>query len=888
MFHLTAATRITLGLVCSMLGILMGANFIGLIPDYEKITLNHRAQTLVSLALSSAPMIEAGESDRLQAVLDAHVTRKDTDLVSIGIRKADGNVLAVAGPHAEEWPKDLNGDSTERFMQIPLSAQGMDQWGSIEVVYRPLRSDGILGQLQTRMTLLLIACAPVAFFSFRWFLTLVLKNLDPSQAIPKRVREALDILSEGLMIVGLNGRVLLANKATEVMTGYGNNKMVGVKASELPFQLVGSNGEYVDDEDKLPWLISLSESTSIANVMMQLPRANQSPRIFRVNCSPLVGNDGKLRGVMVTFDDVTALEKNKLALQAAKDEADAANKAKSDFLANMSHEIRNPMNAIVGFTDILRRGMEESEDTRRDYLNTIHASGTHLVGLINDILDLSKIESGKMELEICECSPYNLMSEVVNVLQMKAQDQNLIIDHSIEGTIPSVIQSDPTRLRQILMNLVGNAIKFTQKGSVRIVAKAVETHGRSQIQFDVIDTGIGMTEEQCSKIFEEFMQADTSVTRRFGGTGLGLAISKRLTEALGGEIHVCSVPNEGTTFTITIDTGDIVDVELVDDRQAAVSLAGQHKEKAHLTVRFKPARVLVTDDTPANRQLVSLVLRNSGLTVEEAENGLQAVQKAPAGNFDLLLMDMQMPVMDGFTATRKLRDQGLTEPIFALTANVMQSDRDMCAEAGCTGFLTKPIDIDKLLEALSEVLPLDESTPPSPQSDLTSETASSHNSNPVATTDDPTASAQPVDSQSDNNIHNDNQNAEQSLEDVMAMVDQALAPTLPPTTDEPKLYSTLPLEIPEFHEIVLEFALGLPQMMTEMYEAYERQDFAALRALAHKLKGTGGTVGFADFTVPAQQLQEFATQEDSTEIERSLAELNVLSRRVDVPKTCPA
>ena len=311
---------------------------------------------------------------------------------------------------------------------------------------------------------------------------------------------------------------------------------------------------------------------------------------------------------------------------------------------------------------------------RTQYLNTIHSSGTHLVGLINDILDLSKIESGKMELEICETNPFQLMSEVVSVLQMKAQENGLMLEQQIDGVIPSVIHSDPTRLRQILMNLVGNAIKFTSSGSVKIIAKHLNANGKSQMEFSVTDTGIGMTEEQCGKIFQEFVQADSSVTRRFGGTGLGLAISKKLTEALGGEDSVKSVPGEGSTFSFSVDTGDVSNAPLVDTQQASRNLVSGMQQQKHvgLAFRFKPARVLVTDDTAANRQLVSLVLRKSGITVEEAENGLQALEKSQGGSFDLLLMDMQMPVMDGFTATRKLREQGIEIPIIALTANVMQ------------------------------------------------------------------------------------------------------------------------------------------------------------------------------------------------------------------------
>ncbi|MEZ6122628.1 MAG: ATP-binding protein [Planctomycetaceae bacterium] len=881
MFRMSAATRITLGLVCSMLGILMAANYFGLIPDEEQLSIRSRAQLVEVIAFNTAPMIEDSHYEKLQAVFEAIVDRND-QVRSMAVVLPDGTPLACAGLHGAIWPNDLETRSTEQFMQISLSAREIERFAQLQIAFTPLRPETLLGQLVTPMSRLLMLAAGFGFFSFRWFLTMVLKNLDPSQAVPRRVREALDILSEGLMIVGLNTRVLLNNMAMEVMTGSGNNKLLGMKASELGFAPVEST-----PDSRMPWDIVIAEGHAVPNVMMRLNSAKGSGRIFRVNCTPLAGNDGENRGVMVTFDDVTALEQNKIALRLARDDAEAANKAKSDFLANMSHEIRNPMNAIVGFTEILRRGMEENEATRRDYLNTIHASGTHLVGLINDILDLSKIESGKMEMEICSCSPYQLMCEVVNVMKMKAQEKGLILEHSITGTIPSVIQSDPTRLRQILMNLVGNAIKFTEEGRVTITVESHTDRGIPQVRFHVTDTGIGMTKEQCGRVFEEFVQADSSVTRRFGGTGLGLAISKRLTQALGGDVTLVSTPGKGTTFTFAVNTGDISCVESITTEQAVKIQRNQQTgiQQTSLNVRFKPARVLVTDDTPANRQLVGLVLRKSGLTVEEAENGLQAFERATSEAFDLLLMDMQMPVMDGFTATRKLRDHGLTVPIFALTANVMESDRNRCHEAGCTGFLSKPIDIDRLLTTLSEVLEIDHDwVEPEPV-----RTENLSESRPPVTG---TQAAEKVNvSRSDRGAGS---SATASLDNVMNLVDRLLADTDPGIPEKPvrsptpvgpstlpPLKSTLPIEIPEFREIVRQFTEVLPVMLDDMNTCWQNRDYKGLNRLAHKLKGTGGTVGFREFTEPSERLQQLAELRQESGIPESLAQLKELASRIE-------
>lgn len=875
MLKMTAATRITLGLVCAMVGILLAANYCKLLPDEESLVVSNRAQLVEAFAIAGSPLIQTNQTTRLQAVMDAMV-RENGGLLSVAFRHQSGVIVASAGPHAELWPDDLE-QSTENFMFVPLTAKGHPEFGgSIEVAFRQLRPTGIAGYFANKLTVLIAFCTPVGFFAFRFFLKMVLKNLDPSNAVPRRVREALDILSEGMMIVGLNDRILLANKAMEQMTDAGDDELIGVPVSDLSFRAMNA------DAGDTPWKTSLEENRPVANTMM---RRGDGGQIFRVNCSPLVGTDGRNRGAMVTFDDVTALEQNKRELQLAKDaaeslkdEAEAANKAKSDFLANMSHEIRNPMNAIVGFTDVLRRGLEDSPETRLKYLNTIHSSGNHLVGLINDILDLSKIESGKMELEICECQPYRLMGEVVSVLQMKAADQNLFLEHSIEGRIPISIQSDPTRLRQVLMNLVSNAIKFTSSGGVRIQASFREHGSRPQIQFRVIDTGIGMTEEQCAKIFEEFVQADSSVTRRYGGTGLGLAISKRLTEALGGQIVVTSVPGEGSTFEFCVDCGDVSDIALVDDRTAAASMTTTHRSSAAtLGMKFQPARVLVTDDTPANRQLVGLVLRKAGLEVDEAENGAQALEKVAACDYDLLLMDMQMPVMDGFTATAKLRESGVTLPIFALTANVMQADRERCEAAGCTGFLTKPIDIDKLLQSLAEILPVDDTEPEEerPVAELAPQKAPHV---PDQETDDSPPPPPPaVDVECDSSAKPTGYSSSDLVNSVMKMVDDALDHQPPPRRTPRRLESSLPLDIPEFREIVVQFVEGVPETLCQMQDAWRQRDFRELRELAHKLKGTGGTVGFAEFTAPAARLQDLAESETPTGIPELLEELELLS-----------
>ena len=936
MMNLTAASRITIGLVCSMVGILITANFVGLLPDERADITQGRAQLTESLAFSTSVLLTNDDRSGIESILRNVVDRQE-QVLGIGVRRFDGMLVVVAGDHRAQWPKDLGEESNSQFMQVPLSMADGAVWGKLEVSFTPLDSGRWYSFLENGQMQLLIFVAFVGFFSFRLFLKFVLKNLDPSRAVPRRVREALDILNEGLMIVSLDGRILLANNALARTSKRDADSLVGRKADEI-------NLKRTDDLSEMPWTECGTSGKPVSGVSMEFLDEMRNKRIFKVNCSPLFGNEGTIRGVMVSLDDVTQLEKNKIDLKIAKDEADAANKAKGDFLANMSHEIRNPMNAIVGFTDILRRGLEDSEATRSTYLNTIHASGTHLVELINDILDFSKIEAGKLELEVQSCSPFQLMTEVVNVLRIKAEQQGLELSIRIRGTIPETIQADPTRLRQILMNLVGNAIKFTQEGRVEIVASMLEQEGRPFLRFEVSDTGIGMTSEQMGRLFQEFMQADSSVTRRFGGTGLGLAISKKLTEAMGGRIAVDSEPGVGSTFHFCIEAGDLTGVALLDEKQATEKFQAAARQKQDgLRIWFKPARILITDDTPANRQLAGLVLRKAGLLVDEAENGAIAVEKASGGQYALLLMDMQMPVMDGFTATRTLRAAGLTTPILAFTANVMEQDRQRCAAAGCSGFLTKPINIDLLLNTVAEFLPTQDFPPVTAASATVASTPSlltdeSQNAQiarveenaawfPERTSD---AAAEVEGSMSDSTTNRvsadrsaqDSRAAantsfldellmdlpgilvrdEQSVDPARPTPEKAAAPetaaapqktaasqkeSAPAKVTAPKrrqpIHSTLPLDIPEFREIVESFVGSMDEILAGLRAAQGRMDYQEIREVAHRLKGTGGTVGFSAFTEPSRKLQIAAEERNDATIEAMLLELEEICQRIEMP-----
>jgi len=390
-----------------------------------------------------------------------------------------------------------------------------------------------------------------------------------------------------------------------------------------------------------------------------------------------------------------SLEEANSALREAMLHAEQTTRVKTEFLANVSHEIRTPMTAILGFTEVL---LEEGRRTQApaatiDALRTIQRNGDYLLALLNDILDLSKIESGRLEVERVTFSPVAVVHEVERLMRVRAESKGIAFRIEFDGELPEHIEGDPTRMRQILINLVGNAIKFTEIGEVRLRVRLCDEPPPARLRFEVVDTGIGITSAERSKLFRPFGQADSSTTRRYGGTGLGLTISKRLTDLLDGTIEVESEPGHGTTFIVEVPAGDLAGV-------ARVGAEGASKQADERSADAEPrltGTVLLVEDGPDNQRLIELLLRNVGLDVVMAENGQQAVERVQEARtsgkrFSLVLMDMQMPVMDGYTATRILRRQGFQPPIVALTAHAMDTERSRCISAGCDDFATKPID----------------------------------------------------------------------------------------------------------------------------------------------------------------------------------------------------
>ncbi len=417
--------------------------------------------------------------------------------------------------------------------------------------------------------------------------------------------------------------------------------------------------------------------------------------VVDVTLRPSYGPGGKFAGCVMSLRDRTADQK----LREAQAEAERANQAKSEFLANMSHEIRTPMAAILGFTDLLREDPEPAE--RRDHVETIRRNGEYLLQLINGILDVSKIESGDMVVEQLIFHPCELMADVVHLLQPKAKEAGLDLSLDYTGPIPEFIRNDPTRMKQIAINLIGNAIKFTESGSVTVLVGFEKDEGESRLVIDVMDQGVGMTEEQTARVFEAFAQADASTSRKFGGTGLGLTISRLFSELMGGTLSVHkTAPDQGTTMRLALPTGSIEDVRFLTDPAAQMTTRVRHIESN--VPRLESYRVLAAEDGPDNQRLIRYLLERAGAEVTIRENGALAVEAVieSATPFDLILMDIQMPVLDGYSATRKIREAGYTMPIVALTAHSMSTDRDKCLAAGCDAYLSKPI---RKLELFNEI-----------------------------------------------------------------------------------------------------------------------------------------------------------------------------------------
>lgn len=491
---------------------------------------------------------------------------------------------------------------------------------------------------------------------------------------------------DALMTTDPSGIITDVNKQMEALTGCTRDELIGA-----PFK------SYFTDPERAEAAIKLVlREKKVTDYELTARALDGKKTVVSYNATTFYDRGRTLQGVFAAARDVTERKRVEAELQQAKSAAESASRTKSDFLASMSHEIRTPMNAIMGIADLLAKTPLSPEQDK--YVQIFRRAGDNLLNLINDILDLSKVEASQLELERTGFSLNDLLEKVMEMVTVPANAKRLALVCEIAPGVPNDLIGDPTRLRQVLLNLVGNAIKFTESGMVCLrVTSDTNTLIPTALLFTVSDTGIGISGEKLDLVFERFTQADSSTTRRFGGSGLGLTISKRLVELMGGHIGAESEVGKGSVFSFSVP------FEIwTDAARGAVAPVG-----TDAGAPLPALRILLVEDSPDNRTIAMAYVEDTPYLMDIAENGAIACQMFKAGAYDLVLMDRQMPVMDGLTATRAIRawEQGNDKsptPIIALTASALKGDREMCLAAGCTAFLTKPIKQDVLLQAIKE------------------------------------------------------------------------------------------------------------------------------------------------------------------------------------------
>ena len=633
----------------------------------------------------------------------------------------------------------------------------------------------------------------------------------------------------------MDGIITSWNKGAELIMGYSADETIGkMHISQFCF---------TDDLEAGIFLRVLRQINETGDGEYEARFVRKSGDVFPVHLSTTLLKDqaGNLMGMLAIIQDITdrkraesdlldtktQLEQVNRQLMASIEhanqlaqEATVANAAKSEFLANMSHEIRTPMNAIIGFSEHLTE--QELTEEQLSYILLIRDSGKSLLALINGILDFSKIEAGKLDVDIIDCSLGNILDHVDSLLRSKATEKGLDFKVTIATKLPAQIRTDPTRVTQCLVNLANNAVKFTEKGHVHINVSLETDRDEPFIRFDVEDTGIGISDDKQESVFEAFAQAESSTTRHFGGTGLGLSITRKLIDILGGNISVQSEPGRGSVFSLLVPCGiDLDAVTLLDDLLSTKLEREDHNGHNKTYV----GRVLVAEDNLANQILIKTTLKKKGLDPLLVENGRQALDAAKNDTYDLIFMDMHMPVMDGYKATQAIRNAGITTPVIALTANAMRNDEKKCIAHGCDAYLSKPFDKRILYDLMDKFLD-------------SSDNIAATESNP----------------QGECNKDFSMPSGEQSKTDVSSKQNQRQP------SDSVIDWQTI-LDICDDEETVAEIAKAiccdLPKNMDHLLDAAREQDLEKLQFQAHRMKGATATIGAGAVSQLANRLERY-------------------------------
>jgi PAS domain S-box-containing protein len=594
-----------------------------------------------------------------------------------------------------------------------------------------------------------------------------------------------------------SGIITDVNKQMEALTGCTRDELIGA-----PFKSYFTDPERAEAGIKL----ALSEK-KVTDYELTACARDGKRTVVSYNATTFYDRGRTLQGVFAAARDVTEGKRVEAELQQAKAAAESASQTKSDFLASMSHEIRTPMNAIIGIADLLAKTPLSLEQDK--YVQIFRRAGNNLLDLINDILDLSKVEASQLELERTGFSLSDLLEKVTEIVAVRAREKGLALICEIAPDVPTDLVGDPTRLRQVLLNLLGNAIKFTEAGEVGLrVALDTDSPSPAALRFAISDTGIGIPGEKLGAVFERFTQADSSTTRRYGGSGLGLTISKRLVELMGGRIWVESSVGKGSVFYFAAP------LEIwVGAKQRTDTLVASGPEPP-----VPALHILLVEDSPDNRTITVAYLQDTPYRVEIAENGAIACDKFMAGHFDLVLMDRQMPVMDGLTATRVMREWEIANhrpptPIIALTAAALKGDQEKCMAAGCTAYLTKPIKQEVLLRAIRE-----------------------HSVVTASPTNEGSIGNGPI------LVHAD----------------------------------------PKFADLMPGFLRNCRKNVATMLEALDRGDFETIENLGHGMKGAGGSYGLQAITDTGAALERAAGGADADASRKWLGELSGYLDRVEI------
>jgi signal transduction histidine kinase/CheY-like chemotaxis protein len=548
----------------------------------------------------------------------------------------------------------------------------------------------------------------VAFDERNQLLTMTLSEIEERKSAESALRESerrlaniISFLPDATFVINNEGKVIAWNRAIEKLTGIKAERMLGKGDYEysLPFygkrrpilidMTVNFDQALIENYDN----IKRQEDCSLIGEAY-MPRLKEGEVYLLASASALYDSEGNYWGAIESIRDITDRRHAEEELKKSKEEAESATRAKSEFLANMSHEIRTPMNAVIGLTGLL---LDENITARqREYVDIIRSSGDTLLGIINNILDLTKIEANMIELE---CQPIDLQNSIetsMDLVAVAAADKGLNISYTIEANTPKLFLGDPTRLHQIIINLLHNAVKFTEKGEVQISVSSKKLEVDSyEIQFAVKDTGIGIPDEKADRLFQSFSQIDASTSRRYGGTGLGLAICKKLVDMIGGKIWMESEVGKGSAFYFAIPAKSTL-CEPIDIPEAALPAGGDLLGDQHHDLS-----ILLAEDNAVNQIVTKRMLDKLGYKADVAANGIEVLQALERQNYDLVFMDVQMPEMDGLEATKAIRKRWQKEPeIIAMTASALKGDKEMCLAAGMDGYISKPTKMEALRSAL--------------------------------------------------------------------------------------------------------------------------------------------------------------------------------------------